>query len=69
MTKALHSSMAGEVVPFKYLGAIYALLMGYVIFDERLHQLSLTGMALIVFGVMGSQWLKHKPTKKETQNP
>ncbi len=69
MTKALHSSMAGEVVPFKYLGAVYALLMGYVVFDERLHQLSLTGMVLIILGVMGTQWLKNKPFKKGIQNP
>lgn len=58
MTKALHSANASHIVPFKYLGAIYAVFLGYFIFDEKLSNLSLMAMGVIIFGLLGNHALK-----------
>jgi drug/metabolite transporter (DMT)-like permease len=61
MTKALHNGHASEVIPFKYFGAVYAILIGYIIFDERLVIYSQIGIVLILVGVIGAQVLKKRP--------
>lgn len=61
MTKALHADHASKITPFKYLGTLFALLVGYAIFDERLHLFSLLGMGLVVFGVIMNSKQKLKP--------
>lgn len=60
MTKALQNGNSSEVIPFKYLGAIYAVIIGYLVFDERLQVLSGIGILLILVGVIGSQMLGEK---------
>ena len=61
MTKALHADHASRITPFKYFGTLFAVFLGYAIFDERLHWLSLTGMALVVLGVVLNTRQKLKP--------
>lgn len=61
MTKALHADHASKITPFKYLGTLFALFVGYAIFDERLHLFSLLGMGLVVFGVIMNSRQKLKP--------
>ena len=47
MTKALHLEDAARVMPFKYFGAILALVFAWVLFDE-----AITGWALVGIGVV-----------------
>ena len=47
MTKALHLEDAARVMPFKYFGAILALGMAWLLFDERI-----TGWALVGIGIV-----------------
>lgn len=52
MTKALQAENANIVTSMKYLGAIYALLYGYFLFDETYGIMALLGMGLVLAGVV-----------------
>ena len=52
MTRALQTERANLVASLKYLGSIYALAYGYFIFDETYDLFSLTGILLILAGVI-----------------
>ncbi len=52
MTKALMTTQTALIVPFQYLGAIYALLSGWFIFHEQLEIWSIGGICLILIGVL-----------------
>jgi drug/metabolite transporter (DMT)-like permease len=65
LTKALHQDSASLITPFQYLGSIYALLMGYFIFDERLNFLIIIGVALILVGVIANTLIKAFQRKED----
>lgn len=52
LTKALHLGDASTITPFQYLGSIYALLIGYFVFNEQLAWISYLGIGLILVGVL-----------------
>ncbi len=52
MTKAYQLEKASTISGLQYLGLIYSLSIGYLIFDETYSWLSLVGMALIVTGIL-----------------
>lgn len=52
MTKALHLEHASKITPYKYIGSFYALTFGFFIFQERLHWISLIGIAMVIVGVV-----------------
>lgn len=52
LTKALHLGDASTITPFQYLGSIYALIVGYFVFDEQLAWISYLGIGLILIGVL-----------------
>lgn len=52
MTRAFLSTNTAIVAPFQYIGAVYALLSGWFIFNEKLELASLAGVCLVVFGVI-----------------
>ncbi len=54
LTKAFHHGTASRIAPFQYLGSIYALLIGYFIFDENLSLIAYGGMLLILAGIVGN---------------
>lgn len=58
MTKAFAAENAGKIMPLKYLGAIYAVLIGLFLFDEQLSLIVSIGIALIVSGVILNSLLK-----------
>lgn len=60
MTKAFHEGSASIITPFQYLGAIYALLLGYLVFDEKLSLIVNIGIALVVGGVFINALIKKK---------
>ncbi len=52
MTRAFLSTNTAIIAPFQYIGAIYALLSGWFVFNEKLELASLIGVCLVVFGVI-----------------
>ena len=52
MTKAYQVDKAANISNYNYLGSIYALVLGYVIFDELIGIPALFGIGLIIFGVV-----------------
>ena len=52
MTKALHSDATNKVTPIKYLGAIYAISIGYLVFDETLSLFNFVGIFVILAAVL-----------------
>lgn len=59
MTKALHTADTAKIVPFQYLGAIYAILIGWFVFDERLSGILITGMFIIIVCVILNTLYQH----------
>lgn len=68
MTRALHESDTSLVVPFQYLGAIYAFLIGLFIFDEQLSYILDLALALIILSIIGNALVRHIMLKKERKN-
>ncbi len=66
LTRALHEESASLITPFQYLGSIYAMIMGYFIFDERLNFLIIIGVFLILIGVIANTFLKASKFKKKS---
>ena len=58
MTVALHNEDAGMVMPFKYLGAVLALAIGWWGYGEGMSTFSLLGMALVVLSISANTMLK-----------
>jgi drug/metabolite transporter (DMT)-like permease len=52
MTKAFMFGQTAVVAPFQYVGAIYALISGWFIFNERLSMWNLVGISVILIGVL-----------------
>ena len=65
MTRALHEGSAGLITPFQYLGAIYAALVGFFIFDERLSWIVYVGIVLILIGVVVNAVLRSYKNGKQ----
>jgi drug/metabolite transporter (DMT)-like permease len=55
LTKAYFADSAVNVSSFNYIGVVYALLFGFVLFGETISLLAVFGIALILFGVTMSQ--------------
>lgn len=52
MTMALQQEKASGIVNLQYTGVIFALMLGFFIFNERYPITSLAGMALIITGII-----------------
>lgn len=52
MTRAFNSESAAKVTPIKYVGAIYAVSIGYFVFDETLSLYATLGIMLVLIGVL-----------------
>lgn len=60
MTKALHEGSAATITPFQYLGAIYAFLIGFFIFDEQLSWVVYVGMCMAIVGVVVNAIIRNR---------
>ena len=60
LTKALHLETASVLTPFQYLGAIYAFLIGFFVFDEKLSMIVNIGILLIIIGVLVNALLRKR---------
>ncbi|MDF3027402.1 MAG: protein of unknown function transrane [Fluviicola sp.] len=68
MTRAFLSTNTAIVAPFQYIGAVYALLSGWFIFNEKLELASLIGVCLVVFGVIfGTLFRARKEEEKASE--
>src|SRR5690554_6371539 len=63
-TKSLHSANTATVTPFKYLGSIYAFVLGLFLFDEVISLYAIVGMLLIIVGVLGNTYFRAKAGRK-----
>jgi len=66
MTKALQSENVAQVTSIKYVGSIFALIIGYSIFDETYSTMALLGIALVLLGVVFS--IRYKTKKLSLKN-
>jgi len=68
MTRAFLSANTAVVAPFQYIGAIYALISGWFVFNEKLETASIIGVCLVVFGVIcGTIFRAGKKRKKDLE--
>ncbi len=58
MARALHADQASKITPLKYIGSVFAVIIGYTVFDESLHWLSLVGILLVIAGVIFNSRVK-----------
>lgn len=62
LTKALQSDNIAGVTIYKYLGTVYALIIGYFFFNEAVNVFMLLGVAFIVIGLIAfhqmPKWVK-----------
>jgi len=59
MAKALQSERAEKMVAMKYIGVIYALFFGYLLFDETPSIYTILGILLVAGGVILNIRIKH----------
>ena len=59
MTRSFQSEEISKVASLRYLGIIYALIFGYLFFDEDFTMLVYGGMAITILGVVLNIWYKH----------
>lgn len=60
MTKALLKGKTSVIVPFKYLGTIYALIYGAILFNEYLSIGAIMGILLILAGLITNAFIGQK---------
>ena len=65
MTKAYQLEELNKVASLNYIGIIYALAFGYLVFEESFHPLSYLGMLLVLLGVLLNVWYKRKKARPE----
>jgi drug/metabolite transporter (DMT)-like permease len=63
MTRAFNSASAAKITPIKYIGAIYAVTIGYFIFDEELSLYATLGIILVLIGVLLNTFFKRLKIK------
>ena len=66
MTRAYQAEELSKVAIIKYVGLIFALLFGFVIFDEHFNVITYFGMTIVMAGVIGNvgykEYLRNKTT-------
>lgn len=65
MTKAIQAEELSKIASLRYVSIIYALMYGYLLFDESFNFLTYLGMAITLFGVVMNIWYKYYLTRKQ----
>ncbi|WP_282041466.1 DMT family transporter [Winogradskyella flava] len=60
LTKSFQLAEASTVAPIKYMELVYALLFGFLLFDETYALWPIVGMLLVVFGMLLNIMIKRK---------
>ena len=58
MTKAIQLAEANLITPFKYLEAVFTLIIGWAIFGEYQTMVTLLAMVIIVLSLVANVWVK-----------
>lgn len=64
LTKALHLGSSSVIIPFQYIGIVYAILVGYLVFDERLNIYVNLGVFFILSGILMNAYFRYRKTRK-----
>lgn len=67
MTKSIQLEELSKVSIIRYLGIVYALIFGYVFFDEAYNIYAYAGMGVAILGVILNLWYKQNKTKRATK--
>jgi len=59
MTLSFQNEEISKVASLRYLGIIYALILGFIFFDEEFTLMVYMGMLLTIVGVILNIWFKH----------
>ena len=59
MTLSFQNEEISKVASLRYLGIIYALIFGFIFFDEEFTLMVYMGMLLTIVGVVMNIWFKH----------
>lgn len=65
MTKAYQSDELSKISSIQYLGIIFALTLGYFLFDEAYTLKSFAGILIILVGVIANIWFKNSVEQRE----
>jgi len=65
MTKSIQLEELSKVTIIRYLSIVYALVFGYIFFDETYSILAYAGMGLAILGVFANVWYKQTLAKKQ----
>ncbi len=65
MTKSFQTEEISKVASLRYLGIVYALIFGYLFFDEQFNWLVIGGMLLTISGVVLNILYKHLHLKTD----
>lgn len=60
MTRAFNSEAAEKVAPIKYIGAVYAVLIGLFVFEETLSLYASIGISFVILGVLLNTFFKSR---------
>ncbi|MES2619339.1 MAG: DMT family transporter [Bacteroidota bacterium] len=63
LTKALQQEKIASVTIYNYLGIIYALTFGFIFFDENYEWLALSGILLVIGGVLLNYFYQRKENR------
>lgn len=64
MTKSIQLEELSKVSIIRYLSIVYALIFGYIFFDETYSILAYAGMGLAILGVVANVWYKQTLGRK-----
>lgn len=67
MTKSIQMEELSKVSIIRYLGIVYALIFGYVFFDEAYNIYAYAGMGVAILGVVLNLWYKQNKTNRATK--
>lgn len=60
LTRSFQLADTATVAPIKYMELVYALILGYVLFNETYTFWPLFGMSILIFGMVLNVWVKRK---------
>lgn len=60
LTRSFQLADTATVAPIKYMELVYALILGYFLFDETYSGWPVFGMSILVVGMLWNVWIKRK---------
>ncbi|AWH73285.1 EamA family transporter [Dokdonia sp. Dokd-P16] len=60
LTRSFQLADTATVAPIKYMELVYALILGYFLFNERYDTAPLVGMGILVIGMLLNVWVKRR---------